>query len=127
MKICWQQIERILEILDNPKYVQRLAFGVKLIQLIDGEILKADSIKVNSIRDIVEEYVSVLVEEIADGLVEVPEDRCTKCHQRYSSLQCLQQEGHYGSHKYTPKGKISPETLKNFVKSLTAGELFHNL
>ena len=117
-----QELEVIMRIMDNPKYTQRLAFGVTLMQLADDTIVTLDKVQTNALNKIIEDYVRALVDEINDGLIDLPQNRCKATHQSFGSLQCIREEGHNGSHRYTPKGKMSPETVKKFIASLTAGE-----
>ena len=122
MRIPLEEIEKILQILNDPTNVQRLAFDVMLVQLCEGEIVTLDRVQTNSLCSIVEMYTQSLVDEINDGLVQLPENRCTCHHEKFRSLQCMQEIGHQGYHAFTPKGRLSPATVKKFVKSLTAGE-----
>ena len=125
-----QELEMVLRVLNRRDNVQRVAFGLKVAELVTGKALTMDSVKLSKkLKAIVDKYVEELVKAVEKELERDSAGgdnnlRCSgTCSQYNIERRCMREAGHSGRHKFTPKGKICPRMLKHFIENLSAGEI----
>ena len=129
-KISAVHLQRLLAFLNQPGYLQRVAFGTKVVEVMDGSGFEClDNIaRSASIQKITVDFLQTIDQEATyQGDLPSSESRC-QCIEKSSFRRCLHPRNHKedGTHKrckFTSVGSIYVRTLHNYVKSLTSGQI----
>ena len=129
-KIRSVHLQRLLTFLHQPGYLQRVAFGNKVQEVMDGADHRfLDNIaRAVSLQKITIDFLQTLDQEASyQGDLLSSETRC-QCIERKTFRRCLHPRDHKadGTHKrckFTSVGSLSVSTIENYVKSLTSGQI----
>jgi hypothetical protein len=132
LKIPKELLHNLLNFLNNPGNLQRSAFGTQLRVLLDGrENVELDNVsRMKKLDKLLCDFIMYILSEIEvltskDGK-EIPEDnhRCTKLDQKAKFLRCMKGRKHEGKCEFTATAaSITPNTVRDLVDSLTAGDI----
>ena len=107
--------------------VQQLAFGRKLLLLLNGtEFAALDNVmRLQKVHKLVREFLTQLDSEAQAADSDTPPpadgDRCT--HVGAGGRRCRCARDHTGNHELTPPGSISAGTVDALIRTLTGGDL----
>ena len=129
-KVSTTHLQRLLTFLQTPGYLQRVAFGTKVEQVLDGnDFERLDNIsRVVRLSKITADFLIAMDQEaIYEGSLPSSEVRCQHL-ERGTFRRCLLQRNHNldGSSnqcKFTEKGSVATRTIEEFVKTLTSGQI----
>ena len=111
---------RLLKLIKDS--TQRCAFGTRILALRDGStrtIANVDRRK--TIKQITVEFLTEILAEL-DEEEDFPEERC-ELRDRASGMQCRSEAGHSGNCCFTPKGALSPSSIRRLVDTLTDSDI----
>ena len=129
-KVSTTHLQRLLTFLQTPGYLQRVAFGTKVEQVLDGnDFERLDNIsRVVRLSKITADFLIAMDQEaIYEGSLPSSEVRCQHL-ERGTFRRCLLQRNHkldgYSNQcKFTEKGSVATRTIEEFIKTLTSGQI----
>ena len=128
-KVSKQKLVRLLSFMNSPGYIQRVAFGVKVQEVLGGlDNVTLDNLaRTAPLHKITKDFL-LSIEEEASYNKDIPRSdlRC-QCLERGTFRRCLLPRNHKAEGickcKFTPKGSVCSRTIEDFVKSLTGGQI----
>ena len=129
-RISSLHLQRLLTFLHQPGYLQRVAFGTKIQEVMNGvDYKKLDNVaRIVKLSKITTNFLMALDQEaIYEGSLPSSETRC-QCLERDTFWRCLRLRNHrvdgsFKKCKFTEKGSLSSRTVEEFVKTLTSGQI----
>jgi hypothetical protein len=127
MRVDQELLHKLLQFLDEPGNIQRCAYGSQLRELLCGEeTVEMDNVsRLKKIDKLTEDFINGLCSEMEASMAgnhSATECRC-QSQERATFRRCMQDRGHEGKCKFTPKTSISATTVRALIASLTAGDI----